>query len=128
VEILIKAAVIGIIGALLALLLKRPNPELSLILTLGVGILVLGFAMELVSGIRELVDLAIRDTGLSRAVISPMLKCAGIGIITKLAADICDDADSKGIASSVELAGAAAALLVAMPLLKTLLQMIGELI
>ena len=127
-EILIKAAVIGIIGALLALVIKRPNPELSLILTLGIGALVLGFALELVGGIRELVELAMRDMGLSAALVSPMLKCAGIGIITKLAADVCDDADSKGIASSVEIAGAAAALFVALPLLKTLLQMISGLV
>ena|GEM_PF-204671 len=127
-DILIKSAVIGVVGAILALTVKKPSPETALVLTIAASALVVGFALEFIAGIQGIVDLATANTGLSPAVISPMLKCAGIGIITRLASDICSDAGAGGIASSVELAGAGAALYVALPLLQTLLQMIGGLI
>ena len=127
-DILIKSAVIGVVGAILALTVKKPSPETALVLTIAASAIVLGFALEFVAGITGIIDLATANTGLSPAVITPMLKCSGIGIITRLASDICADAGAGGIASSVELAGAAAALYVALPLLQTLLQMIGGLI
>jgi stage III sporulation protein AD len=126
-EILIKAAVLGVVGALTALLIKRSNPELSLVLVLGVAVVILGLGMELFSSVRELVDLAMETSGLSSAILAPVLKCVGIGVITKLATELCRDAGAGAVSSSVELAGAACALYVAMPLMKTLLRMIGEL-
>lgn len=126
-DLLIKAAVLGAVGALAALLIKRSNPELSLALTLAVSLLILGLAMELFSGVREVIDLAAKAAGLSEAILMPVLKCVGIGVITKLATELCKDAGQGAVASSVELVGAAGALYIALPLIKTLLQMIGEL-
>lgn len=124
-ELLIKAAVIGIAGSLLALLIKRTNPEMSLLLALGLVVILLTAAAELLSGIMGLIDTAASLSGLSPAILAPVLKCVGIGIVTRLAADICKDAGQGSVSSSVELVGTAAALYVSLPLMKTLLQMIG---
>ena len=126
-EILIKAAVLGAVGSLAALLIKRSNPELSLVLILGVAVVILGLGMELLTSVRELVDLAAETAGLSDAILLPVLKCVGIGVIAKLATELCKDAGAGAVGAAVELAGAACALYVAMPLLRTLLRMIGEL-
>jgi stage III sporulation protein AD len=125
-ELIVKIAVLGIIGSITALLIKRSNPEMALALALATGAVILVFAMELFSGVKELLDLASEASGLSSAVVAPVLKCMGIGIITKLASELCRDAGQGSIASTVELAGAACALYVALPLIKTLLKMIGE--
>ncbi|MCL2343104.1 MAG: stage III sporulation AC/AD family protein [Firmicutes bacterium] len=125
-ELLIKAAVIGFAGTVLALLLKKNSPELALLLTLTVGFLVLGLALDLFSSFREVVDQAAQMTGLSSAILLPVLKCVGIGIVAKLSSDLCRDGGQSSIATSVELAGSFCALYVALPLIKTVLQMIGE--
>ncbi|MGI5935465.1 MAG: SpoIIIAC/SpoIIIAD family protein [Oscillospiraceae bacterium] len=125
-ELLIKAAVIGTAGALLSLLIKKNNPEMSLMLAMAVGVMVIGMALELVTGVMEVIDLATETSGLSPAVLKPVLKGVGIGVITRLAADLCRDAGQSSIASSVELVGAVCALYVSLPLIKTLLIMIGE--
>lgn len=126
-ELLIKAAVIGVTGALAALLIKKSNPELALTLSLAVSLLVLGLALRVFSDLSEIVNMLTRMTGLSNALIAPVLKCMGIGIITRLSSELCREAGQLAVASSVELAGAACALYIALPLIRTLLQMIGEL-
>ena len=127
-EMLIKAAVVGGISALMVIIIKKSNPEMALLLSLAAGTIIIIYALRLIGRTREVIDSATRIAGLSPAVVTPVLKCVGIGVITRLCSDICNDADSKSIASSVELAGAAAALYIALPLLQTLLQMISGLL
>jgi stage III sporulation protein AD len=115
------------VGSLSALLIKRSNPEMSLALSFAVGAIVMAFALELFSDLREIIDMAVEASGISSAIIVPVLKCVGIGVVTRLSSELCRDAGQGSIASSVELAGAACALYVALPLIKTLLKMIGEL-
>lgn len=124
-ELLIKAAILGIAATLIALLLKKSNPEMTLLLSIGAVAVILVVAVELASGVKEMAQLAVALSGVSSAILSPVLKCVGIAIVTRIAADICKDAGQSSVSSSVELVGTAAALYVSMPLMKTLLQMIG---
>ena len=124
--ILLKAAAIAIAGAVITLLLKRSAPELGLSVSIAVSLLCAALAMELLSGLREILDLVQTQTGLSPAVTAPVLKCVGIGIVTRLSADMCRDAGQSAIASAVELCGAACALVTALPLIQSLLRMISE--
>lgn len=127
-EILIKAAVAGMAGSLMALLIKRSAPELSLALGAAAAGLAALLAMELFGGLKDILELAQTQTGLSTAVTAPVLKCVGVGVITRLSADLCRDAGQSSVASAVEFCGAACAMVLALPLLKTLLQMIGEMV
>lgn len=124
--LLIKAAALGLAGAVIALLLKKNAPELGLALSMAVCLMAAGLAMELFAQLREVIQLAQDQAGLSPAIVSPVLKCVGIGVITRLSADICKDAGQGAIASAVEICGASCALVTAMPLIRSLLQMIGE--
>ncbi len=125
--VLAQAAALGLAGALISLLLKKNAPELGLALSLAVCLIGAGLAMELFAQLREVIDLAREQTGLSPAIVSPVLKCVGIGVVTRLAADLCKDAGQSAVASTVELCGAACAVVTALPLIRSLLQMIGEL-
>lgn len=125
-SILMKAAATAVAGAVLALLLKRSSPELGFALTVAVSLLAAGLAMELVSGLSEILELAKEQTGLSPAVVSPVIKCVGVGVVTRLSADMCKDAGQSAAASAVELCGAACAMVTALPLIRSLLQMISE--
>ena len=55
------------------------------------------------------------------ALFTPVVKCVGIGIVCALGSEACKDAGSGQLASAVELAGAAAALVCALPLVSALL-------
>jgi len=124
--ILLKAAAAGIAGAILAMVLKRSAPELGLALSVAVSLLGALLAMELISGLGDLLESVKKETGLSPAVIGPVMKCVGVGIVTRLAADICRDAGQSAAATSVELCGAACALITSLPLIRAMLEAVRE--
>ncbi len=111
-------------AALIAVLVKKSNPELALCLTIAACAAVITGALQIAGGLTDVLDKAKNLSGLSAAVLRPVLKCVGIGIIARLGSDICRDAGSSGLASSVELAAAMAAIFVALPLFTTLLSMV----
>ncbi len=125
--LLMKAAVTAVAGAILSLLLKRSAPELGLTLSVAVSLLGAALAMELFSGLAEVISLVRDETGLSPAVAAPVMKCVGIGVVTRLSSDICRDAGQSAAASAVELCGTVCAMLAALPLIRALLQTVGEL-
>ena len=126
-EIIIKVVVIGVAGAVLTLIIKKTNPEISIVLTLTVCTVMMGMSMKVYSSVSEVLSLVELGTGFSSAYTAPVIKCVGIGITARLGSDLCKDSGQDAVASSVEICGAICALYVSLPLIKTMLRMIGEL-
>lgn len=126
-DIIIKAVVIGVTGAVLSLIIKKTNPEISTVLTLTVCVVIVGISMKVFSSVVEVLELVELGSGFSSAFTAPILKCVGIGITARLGSDLCKDSGQEAVASSVEICGAVCALYVSLPLIKTMLRMIGEL-
>ena len=76
----------------------------------------------------ELIDEIGRLVGGVSVYLAPVLKCAAIGVVTKLAAELCREASQSAIASGVELAGTICALGTALPLIMSALRMIGSMV
>lgn len=126
--LLVKAAAAGLAGSVMALMLRRSAPELGFLLGTAVSLLAAGLALELITELLELVSELRDETGLSPAVTGPVMKCVGVGIVTRLSADLCRDAGQSAPASAVELCGAACAMAAAMPLIRSLLRMINDMV
>ena len=127
-DLVIRAVILGLVGSVLCLVIRKHAPEVSLVLALAVALLVVGLGMELVGAVLDFAEVLQSAAGLSPALLGPVLKTVGIGILTRLAADVCKDAGQGAIASTVELAGTVAALYIALPLMQTVFQMIGGLL
>ena len=117
---ILKLAAVAVTAALAALVLRRQVPELSVVLSLAAGLLLLGGAVEGAAAVRGTADALARTAGLSAGVWTPLWKTVGIGIVTRLAAAVCRDAGEGGVAAFLETAGAALALFAALPLIGTL--------
>lgn len=124
-ELLFKAAAAALTAAAVGLLIKNRNPELSLLLGAGTAALILIASAGFLKGLRELADTVKTIAGSSEALIAPVLKCVAIAIVTRIAAELCRDASQAAAASAVELAGTVCAMSAAMPLLMSVLRMIG---
>ena len=125
-ELLSRAAAVCAAGCVMALVIKKSNPEISLLLSVLVAAAVTTMAASLLEDVLGLVELARETSGLSSAVISPVIKCIGLGCVTRLGADMCKDAGQSAAASALELVGSAAALSTAIPLFRSLLAMIDR--
>ena len=125
---MVKIAAIAVAAALCAVVVKKNVAELGMVLALCAGAIILSCSLGALEGVKELMDTLADTAGLSPAVLAPVVKTVGISVITRVWAELCRDAKEGGIAAFVETAGAAAALLVSLPLLKTVLSMVTGLL
>ena len=127
-DIVARTVILGLVGAVMCLLIKRESPELSLVLAIAVSLLVAAIAIEIVRAILDFVEILREAADISPYVIGPVLKTVGISILTRLTADTCKDAGQGSIASTVELAGTVAAIYIALPLMRSVFDMIARLL
>ncbi|MBQ7144465.1 MAG: stage III sporulation AC/AD family protein [Oscillospiraceae bacterium] len=127
-EVLIRIAAAGLLGSVTALLLKRRAPELSVPLSAAVCAFGIFAAAGLLGDVLDLLREAMALSGLSELYFLPVLKCVALGLVSKTAADLCRDAGQSAMAGAVELGGAVAALFVALPLLRSLLDLLRALL
>lgn len=123
-----KIAAAAVLASAVCLLLKRSNPEMGLPLSLVVCAGGFAVAAGLLGPILELLDAARRLSGLSDTLFYPVVKGVGIGICSKLGAEICRDSGQGAIAGAVETVGTVCALYAALPLMSTLLDMLEALV
>ena len=114
---------VGVVAALFAVMVRQRAPEMALVLAMAACVLLLWNTLPLLESIRDVMEELASLTEISPALLRPMLQ-TGLALVTKLAAALCRDAGEGSLAAFVEVAGAAAAVLVALPLLKMVLQLV----
>ena len=127
-ELIVKAAALALTAALIGIVLRRTNPELSLLLSICTVVLIMGAALGFAKSFTELAQTVQRIFGVSETMIKPVIKCVAVAIITKMTSDLCKDSSQAAAASAVELAGTVCALCIIMPLLMSMLTAIGGMI
>ena len=127
-ESVVRLAAAAVAAALCAVVVKQHAREVGAVLALAAAALLLGAALGAIEEVRALADELGELIGLSPAVLAPVLKTVGIAILTRIAAELCRDAGEGGIAAAAETAGAAAAVLTALPLLRAVLSTITGLL
>ena len=127
-ELIVKAAALALTAALIGIVLRRTNPELSLLLSICTVVLIMGAALGFAKSFTELAQTVQRIFGVSETLIKPVLKCVAVAIITKMTSDLCKDSSQAAAASAVELAGTVCALCIIMPILMSMLTAIGGMI
>ena len=124
----LKLAVLAVFGTVAALLIRRSNAEMAAALAIAVCAAALYTAARLIEPVLAFAERARALTGLSGTVFSPVLKCLGISLVARVAADVCRDGGQGAMASAVELVGAVGAVYAALPLLSAFLDMLERLL
>jgi len=124
----VKIAAAAVTAALCAVVVRRQSPEIALVLGAGACALIVLYCSGALTAVVELADKLAQTGGLSAQVVEPVMKTAGIAIVTRLTADFCKDAQEGGLASAVELAGTVLALSVTMPLMTAVLDVLTQLL
>ncbi|MEE1155078.1 MAG: stage III sporulation protein AD [Acutalibacteraceae bacterium] len=113
--------IIAVIGSILVLTLKQSVPQLALLLTLSVGVIILISVLSFLPIITDKITQLMSQTGVNSKYISILIKALGICFICQFASDICKDAGQSALASKVELAGKIMILISALPLIEEVL-------
>ena len=126
-EQVFQVTALCLVGALLAVVVRRGSPELALLLTLAAAAAVL---LALAEPVRELMTFLTElgeRSGVSEELFVPLYKTVGIALVVKVGGELCRDAGESALAAVVETAGAVCALLAALPLLRAVLSLLLEL-
>ena len=119
-EQVIQVTGLCVVGALLALVVKRGSPETALLLAVGAAVVV---ALALAGVVEELAE----ASGVPPGLFAPLYKTIGIALVVQVGGNLCRDAGESALAAVVETAGTLCALLAALPLLRAVLDMLLEL-
>lgn len=121
---LLKLAALCAVCILPVVLLRKQTPEQALLLTIAILAVAaarcVSLAMPLMEELRALFDRA----GIEPIYLSILLRTLAAALVTRLCADLCKDGGSQALASAVETSGAVAALAIAMPLLKAVVELL----
>ena len=120
-------AAAAILAAVCAMVVRRVVPELAILLAVCAGALILLSCSGALEHVLDFLDKLAQLGGLSPQVLSPVLKTVGIGVVTRLAADFCRDAQEGALAGVVEMAGTVLALLAVLPLMNAVLELLAQL-
>ena len=127
-EVMAKLAAVGVTAVVLSAVLKKNTPELALLLVLAAGLWMLTLAAGGLGAAAALMEELAQQAGLSEALVEPVGKTVALSILTKLTVELCRSAGEGGVAAFVETAGAVLALLAALPLVRAVAQLMGELL
>ena len=128
VENCFSVAVFCVCSAIMAVLLRQHCHEQSLMTALMACIAVLGGMMVFVEPIISDVSDVFSQAGISDSYISLIFKSTAICFITQITCEICRDSGENVIASVAEMWGRGAISFMSMPILKTLIEKINEII
>ncbi len=115
-------------AAICTVAIRKQAPEIALGLGLSAGALLVLWCSGALSAVLNFLDRLAETGGLSPAVLEPVVKTAGIAVVTHMAAAFCRDAQESALASAVELAGTALALAAALPLMSAVLELLTGLL
>ncbi len=122
----IQIALLGVVGTLLALQFKSGKSEYGIYVSLAVS-LFLFFCMLsrleiFVRTVKKIADYIKLDAGQ----MSILLKMAGVTYVAEFASGICKDAGYQNIAVQIEIFTKLTILAIGMPVLLSLLELIGD--
>ena len=127
-EAMAKLAAVGVTAVVLSAVLRKNTPELALLLALAAGLWMLALTASGLGAVVELMNELAEQAGLSEVLLEPVVKTVALSILTRLTVEICRSAGEGGVAAFVETAEPVLALLAALPLIRAVAQMMGELL
>lgn len=115
---------IAIIGTVLVLVVKAQRPEIALQVSILTGIIIFIMVTGKIASIIELLNQLSNKANIDTAYLSTLLKIIGIAYIAQFGSEVCKDAGESSIASKVELAGKVVIMVLAVPIITSLLDLI----
>lgn len=121
---IIRVIGIALLTTFAAIILKQQRPELSLIVTLSGGLIILLMFTQGLSSIVESLNAIVYRTGIRSDIFVALLRIIGIGYLTEFASGVCQDADNPSMAQKVTLAGKVLILILAIPIINNLIEVV----
>ena len=123
-----RIVALGLVGTVFSVLLKKENPQISLLTGAATGILIFLMIAEPLQNLLFLLKETAEQANVGEGYFGIVLKVIGIAYLTQFGSQICADAGENAVASKIELAGKVMMMTVAAPVLTGLLKTVMGLV
>ncbi|MDF2988172.1 MAG: stage sporulation protein [Eubacterium sp.] len=124
---ILQIVCIGIIAVILSVTIKQQKPEIALQVSIATGLLIFVLIVVKLSAVVEFIKTFSRKADIDPTYITILLKIVGIAYISEFGAEVCKDAGESSIASKIELAGKVIIVILAVPIISSLLDLVVKL-
>ncbi len=125
---MLKIIGIGFVGIVCYKLVKTVKPDLSLLIVIAVGVVILIGLSDRISQALDFFNVLSEKSGLGKTIFSSLIKIIGIGYITEYAVELCNDCECGSIGKKIELAGKITIFIMSIPIINGIFDTIGELL
>ena len=118
---LFAICIAAVAATILAVTLKRYNPEISMLLAIGAGVIIFVLVLNQIPQALSQINTLLSRAGMPLQYGQVLFKALGICFLCQFSSDACKDAGQSAPASKVELAGKLMIVLLALPMLEDII-------
>lgn len=123
---IVKIAVMGIVGVLIAIQFKSHKPEYGVYVGIGISILIFYYVVQSLAGVMGQLSALQKYMEFGQGYIGILLKVMGITYICEFSAGICKDAGHQSVAGQIELLGRLAVMFSGLPIILAVIEQLEE--
>lgn len=120
---IIQFSILAVIAMLVAVLIKNYQPELSMLICIGMCMVLLFFLVQAFSDIQSFF-VSISGT-IHLEYLGVLIKLIGIAYICEFASGLCKDAGYQSISGQIETAGRVAMLVITLPIMRAIVETVN---
>ena len=121
---LLKILAVALATVFAHIIVKQTRPEIAMIISIAGSVLIIVMIVDSLSSVISSFYNIFQTTGVDTTLLTPLFKIIAIGYITEFGANICQDAGASSVADKVLFAGKLVILLVALPIVTTVIDMV----
>jgi len=123
-----QVVAMAVVGTVLILVIRQEKPELAVQVSVAAGLIIFVLiTWKVVEVLNVLERLAVR-ADLNMVFLGTLLRILGIAYIAEFGTQICKDAGESALAFKVEMAGKVMILILAVPIITTILDTVSRLL
>lgn len=125
---ILKILAVALVTVFASILIKQTKPEIAMLIAVAGSVLIIVMAVNSLSTVISSFYQIFEKTGVETTILAPLFKILAIGYITEFGANICVDAGASSVADKVLFCGKLIILLVALPIITTVIDMVVALL
>lgn len=121
---LLQIVGIGIVATVIIIILRNQKPEIAVQASIVTVVVIFMLLASKLSAVIDLLESYADKADIKPVYFTTVLKITGIAYIAEFGAEVCKDAGESAIASKIELAGKVTIVVLAVPIVTSLLDLI----
>ncbi len=122
--IIFKIIGLAFVIVVAVMVVKQTKPEMAILVGVAGSIIFFFYIIDLLEQAFGVFTYILDSTGLNSELFVVLLKIIGVGYLTEFSANICNDSGNSAVASKILLAGKLVIFVLAIPIIKSLIDII----